>query len=77
MNKRNNNRFEWIDIAKGTAILSVILVHFPKEFSPVTYGITWHIPVFFAVTGILTSKKDNDQFRKIIEKTSVVYYGRI
>ncbi len=46
-------RLRELDIAKGIAILSVIIVHIPSKFNFLTHGITWHLSTFFLVAGIL------------------------
>lgn len=46
-------RFREYDIAKGIAILSVVIVHIPSEYSFMPFGISWHLSTFFLVSGIL------------------------
>lgn len=52
-------RIDWLDIAKGIAILSIIMVHFPGKYRPISQGITWHVSIFFSITGILLFLKSN------------------
>lgn len=53
------HREESFDIAKGLAMLGVIMVHFPKENRLFSTGISFHIATFFAITGALLLKKTN------------------
>lgn len=46
-------RVEEYDIAKGIAILGVIMVHIPMDYRLIKYGIAFHIVVFFTVAGII------------------------
>ena len=48
------------DIAKGIAILGVMMVHIPFEYRLIKYGIAFHIVVFFAITGILEDKHSTE-----------------
>ena len=52
-NVQQSNRYRELDIAKGIAILSVVIVHIPSTYSIMPVGITWHLSTFFFVSGIL------------------------
>lgn len=59
--KRSRNtimkkRIQYIDVAKGIAILCIILGHMGmNEINRVVF--TFHVPIFFIITGYFTSKK--------------------
>lgn len=59
-------RIEWIDVAKGIAMICVILVHVEEHFMPpgtlVSTKIpiyTFHMPLFFFMSGYLFSMKNS------------------
>ena len=65
----NYKRIEWIDIAKSIGIMLVILGHIlPMDSILKKYIYSFHMPLFFILTGIVYSYKDNESFCKIIEK---------
>lgn len=81
-------RIDWIDIAKGIAIILVILGHtvgFDTIVGNITRGIifSFHMPLFFILSCVTFSFSiDNDQFVKKTEKAfkhlivpAVVLYG--
>lgn len=53
------NRINWIDWAKTIAILFVIFGHIPQEKGsfPINYIVTFHMPLFFFISGYLTKKE--------------------
>lgn len=56
-----SNRINWIDWAKCIAITMVVLGHIPQEggaFLPF-YICTFHIPLFFFISGYLTKTRHN------------------
>lgn len=60
-------RKQWLDVAKGLAVLGVIVVHFPKDIS---WGIGWmtfHVNVFFVIAGYLIYQNGIAHFRYIEE----------
>lgn len=63
---QERKRIEWIDVAKGIAMICVILVHVEEHFMPpgtlVSTKIpiyTFHMPLFFFVSGYLFTMKDS------------------
>ncbi len=57
-------RSQWVDIAKGFAILAVVLFHINYNFPdskllPVTalFGYAWHVPVFFLIGGFFIKEE--------------------
>ncbi len=53
------NRLVWIDWAKVIAISFVVYGHIPQEPSsfPQSYIVTFHMPLFFFISGYLTKKE--------------------
>ena len=57
----NAGRIRWIDITKGVAIVSVILGHTFQFGNPVhAFVYSFHIPLFFIVSGYLAKPKRAD-----------------
>lgn len=57
-------RYRWVDIAKGLAILSVVLLHINYQFYDGEYlplspllGELWHVPVFFLLGGFFLKEE--------------------
>ena len=60
-----NKRIEWIDIARGFAILFVIIGHslgnyFSSYFANLIY--VFHMPIFFVLSGYLYKRKNKKDF---------------
>ena len=58
----NKSRLAWIDIAKGIAIISILMQHIPfKDVKGsalfVPYVGQYHVPIFFLVAGFFLSTK--------------------
>ena len=60
----NKKRLDWVDIAKGVAILVVVLLHTDYTFSAETFkpitaiiGDGWHVAVFFLIGGFFLKKE--------------------
>ena len=57
----NKKRIDWVDVAKGIAMILVIVVHAEEHFIPGTLVstkipiYTFHMPLFFFVSGYLFS----------------------
>lgn len=68
-------RVKYIDIARGIAILCIILGHFGVyEVDRVVF--TFHVPIFYVITGYFLSKKhDVKTFVKDKARTLLVPYG--
>ena len=69
----STNRTKYIDIARGIAILCIILGHQGKyEISKIVF--TFHVPIFFFITGYFFNKKqDLAEFIKKRVKTLLVF----
>ncbi|MBQ2452710.1 MAG: acyltransferase family protein, partial [Bacteroidales bacterium] len=58
-----NNRIEWVDIAKGMAILWVVALHIGlfgagSKFEDFVFT-TWCMPFFFTISGLFLSHSDD------------------
>lgn len=53
-----SKRIEWIDIAKGLGILAVILGHLKIPDILIRLIFSWHMPLFFIISGILFKDKN-------------------
>ena len=63
------DRIVEFDIAKGIAILGIMMVHIPSEYRLIRYGIAFHVVVFFAVAGILEDRQATKlAFLKYVKK---------
>lgn len=70
----NNKYLSYVNVIKGIAILTVLVGHTscPAWMAKLVY--TFHMPLFFAVTGYLyNDKKWNGQFRKFVKKRAETY----
>lgn len=75
MEKNETQRIEWIDIAKGIGILLVILGHSVK-FGGAIHNLifSFHMPLFFVLSGITYKQKDNKTFICMKLKTLIMPY---
>ena len=72
-----NNRYEWIDVAKGISILLVMWGHVVVIHDALYNWVTsFHVPVFLVITGFLLSvtKKQTSSFKKTFEKIIRPYW---
>lgn len=72
-----NNRINWIDWAKCIAITMVVYGHIPQtegSFLPF-YICTFHIPLFFFISGYLTKTRPNtkEEFKKCKHSLIIPY----
>lgn len=70
----SNNRLKYIDIARGIAIICIILGHLGVgEINRVVF--TFHVPIFFFITGYFTNDKLSiGEFIKNKARTLIVPY---
>lgn len=63
------NRLDYIDLSKGFAIILVVLGHIYKDNYIRTWLYSFHIPLFFIISGILLNYKDitNNNFLYILK----------
>ena len=71
---QNQNRIDWIDMAKGYGMLAVIIAHICS--GPLKLWIyTFHMPLFFFLSGYVFSNKDKfDLFIKKKAKALLIPY---
>lgn len=66
-----NKRIEYLDIAKGILIITVILSHSPWPFAQYMYW--FHMPAFFIISGLLY--RDGIDFKKQFLKFYIPYFS--
>lgn len=66
-----NRRIEYLDIAKGLLIITVILTHSPWPYAQYMYW--FHMPAFFIISGLLY--KDGIDFKKQFLKFYIPYFS--
>ncbi|WP_422664997.1 acyltransferase family protein [Aneurinibacillus uraniidurans] len=72
-----NKRIEWIDIAKGIAIILVVIGHSPATNGIKTFIYGFHIPLFFFLSGFVFNPQkfsNSTEFFKNKIKTIVMPY---
>ena len=64
MNEFSKQQLVWVNIAKGVAICAVVLWHidFVTSTNPLlpvrsVFGATWHVPVFFLISGFFIKEE--------------------
>lgn len=62
------NRIEWIDIAKGMAIFLMVCGHTSIPMSLSNWIWSFHMPLFFIVSGILFSPEHYQSFKEFMVK---------
>ncbi len=69
-----NTRLRYIDIAKGIAMICIMLGHWGNsDINRVVY--TFHVPIFFFITGFfISSKRSTKDFVKVKFRTLIVPY---
>lgn len=73
-----NNRVVWIDNVKGFGILMIMLAHviqnFP-EYNPLnTYVCSFHVPIFFIISGYVAALAHKDKITKKRVKALLIPY---
>lgn len=77
--KTKSTRLQYIDIAKGIAMICIILGHLGNaSINRIVF--TFHVPIFFFITGYFTNKKRDlngfiDKLVDCLEKCLI--YGHI
>lgn len=66
-----DKRIEYLDIAKGILIITVILSHSPWTFAQYMYW--FHMPAFFMISGLLY--RDGIDFKKQLLKFYIPYFS--
>lgn len=64
MVQKQISRYRWVDIAKGIAILSIVLFHIKYAYHNSTwmpvralFGYLWHVPIFFLLGGFFIKEE--------------------
>lgn len=67
-------KIEWIDNLKGLAIIAVVIGHMATPLSKFIYS--WHIPLFFYISGILIQKERNlgESWKRDFKKLILPYF---
>ena len=77
MNKNVKNRIEWVDCAKGLAIILVVyghaLTYFSPNFDSIVHVIySFHMPLFFVLTGYVSAYSyDSEDFFAFYKKKNI------
>ena len=66
-----NKRIEYLDVAKGILIITVILSHSPWPFAQYMYW--FHMPAFFVISGLLY--RDGSNLKKQFLKFYIPYFS--
>jgi len=70
-------RTEWIDLARGWAIVLVVFAHTPIPAKLSSYIYSFHVPLFFIISGFLLhsglSKKPTDFIKNKVLRLAVPY----
>lgn len=70
-------RTEWIDLARGWAIVLVVFAHTPIPAKLSSYIYSFHVPLFFIISGFLLhsglSKKSTDFIKNKVLRLAVPY----
>jgi len=53
-----NGRIDWIDAAKGLAIILMVLAHLPINSTIRTVIFSWHMPIFMLLSGYLFKNRE-------------------
>lgn len=65
-----NNRDKTLDIAKGIGILLVVIGHMPINIDLYNTIYTFHVPLFFFISGVLYTVKPGVTTKGYIYKTA-------
>lgn len=68
----DNNRIHWIDCAKGVGIFLVVLGHIYKDNSVTTWIYSFHMPLFFVLSGWVAALFKTKEFsfkRNLLSKS--------
>jgi len=77
----SENRQEWVDVAKGFAIIAIVIWHMQYDYYETPYfplknllaGI-WPVPVFFMISGFFLTNKKLQHPRQIIKRRILRWY---
>lgn len=67
-------RYLWIDYVKSIGIFLIVYTHFPTHKLEANFISTFHVPLFFFVSGFLSAKKNHDlDINKKLERLLLPY----
>ena len=67
-------RIEWVDIAKGIAIIAMIIGHGCPKRAIVSFIFSFHMPLFFILSGIVYKTNSKGMVSKKIKSLIVPYF---
>lgn len=67
----SEKRIDWIDAAKGFAMLLVMIGHVPGPSSVKTWIYTFHMPLFFFLSGYVFKIRDGENFWKFVQRKTM------
>lgn len=71
--QQSKPRVAWIDMAKGIGILLVIFGHSGISKVPLAVIYTFHMPIFFFLSGLVLNVKKNESFLVFLKKTQLAW----
>lgn len=66
MSQTKVERINWIDHMKAFAIILVVIGHFPIEYELKKYIYSFHIPLFFMLSGLVFNCSKYSEFKKFL-----------
>ncbi|WP_139995966.1 MULTISPECIES: acyltransferase family protein [Paenibacillus] len=75
---KTNNRYEWVDVCRGLAILAIFIGHIAPGDNVTTFVFRYHVPLFFFLSGLFFSKKKDLSVKNYIincVKTILIPYA--
>ena len=74
----NNSRLEYVDVAKGIGIICTIIGHTFTGTMTARVIYTFHMPMFFFISGYLYhEKKTKDLFAKSVKRLLVPCFANV
>lgn len=61
-------REKYVDIMRGLAMLAIMSVHLPREYTVIEYGLSFMVPAFFVVSGFFIKVRDDGTTIQIIRE---------
>lgn len=71
MEKEQQNRIAWIDVAKGIGIVFVVLGHLCRYKIVLNYIYSFHMPFFFFLSGMILDEKKYPSFFPFLKKRTL------
>lgn len=64
-------RIDWIDITRGIAMLWVVLGHMPQSKNFIIYAYSFHLPLFFIISGMTWALRREKTFTSTIKEKTI------